>query len=82
LEVFKLKKMAVKDKNYIFSTTVDSSSARDEFLIELFSYSEDEDNHTEPKKVIHSFDELISFLENLDQDKIHELSKEPLAHTN
>lgn len=73
LEVFKLKNTAVKDTNYIFSTTVDPSNEQDEFLVELFSYSEDEDNHTEPKKVIHNFDELISFFENLDQDQIRKL---------
>lgn len=67
-----MEKTAIKDTNYIFSTTVDTSSDQDEFLIELFSCSEDEDNDIEPQKVIRNFDELISFFENFDQDKTRE----------
>ena len=67
-----MEQTAVKDTNYIFSTTLDPSNDQDEFLIELFSCLEDEANHIEPQKVIHNFDELISFFENFDQDKTHE----------
>ncbi|MCQ6276349.1 hypothetical protein JMM81_15640 [Bacillus sp. V3B] len=78
-------KTAIKDQNYMFSTSVDPSSNQDEFLIELFSYSEDEhdDKHSasEPKRVIHNFDELISFFGDFDQDKIRELYKDPLTGT-
>lgn len=54
-------------KNYIFSTSIDYSEDPDDFIIELF-YADDEEL-TQPKKIIHNFDELISFFENLDEDQ-------------
>ena len=64
-----MKKDQEKDENYIFSTSVDYSLDQDEFIVELFSCPEDEEKGVMPKKVIHNFDELISFFENLDEDK-------------
>ncbi len=56
-----------KEKNYIFSTSIDYSADPDEFIVELFC-PDDEEDSTTPKKVIRNFDELISFFENLDDD--------------
>ena len=47
------------------STSVEYSVDHDEFIIELFS----EDDHSSPEKIIHNFDELITFFESLDQEK-------------
>lgn len=57
-----------KDKNYVFSTSINSSESQDEFLIELFSCSEEDTDQEKPAKVIHDFDELITFFEGFDQD--------------
>jgi hypothetical protein len=57
-----------KDKNYVFTTSINTSENQDEFLIELFSCSEEESDQKKPEKVIHDFDELISFFESLDQE--------------
>jgi hypothetical protein len=68
--------------NYIFTTTLDSTKDKDDFVIELYSMYEDmaEFESSKPKKIIHNFNELISFFEELDeeeQDKKME-SKEPV----
>lgn len=60
-----MEKSKENEKNYIFSTSIDYSSDPDEFIVELFS-PDDEDTCSEPK-MIHDFDELISFFENLDE---------------
>jgi len=62
-----------KEKNYIISTSVNDSCNQDEFVIELFSYPEDDTEQTSPNKVIHNFDELICFFESLDQEKDRKL---------
>jgi hypothetical protein len=68
--------------NYFFTTTLDSTKDKDDFMIELYSMHEDmtEFESLQPEKFIHNFDELISFFEELDeeeQDKKME-SKEPV----
>ena len=65
MEVFIMIKENEQGKNYIISTSVDDSHNQDEFFIELFSESATQ--QSSPEKVIHNFDELISFFENLDQ---------------
>ena len=68
--------------NYFFTTTLDSTKDKDDFVIELYSTRKDitDLESLKPEKVIHNFDELISFFEELDeeeQDKKIE-SKEPV----
>ncbi len=55
------------DKNYIYYTSIDTSENQAEFLLELFTYSENDKEHIVPETVIHNFDELITFLENSEQ---------------
>ena len=62
-----------KDKNYVLSTSIDNSYNQDEFVIELFSCSENEAENSSPEKVIHNFDELITFFEGLDPEKTSRL---------
>lgn len=66
-----------KDKNYVFTTSIDNSDNQDEFLIELFS--EEDTEQKKPEKVIHDFDELISFFESLDQENESKNRKPKLA---
>nr|WP_295973630.1 hypothetical protein [uncultured Bacillus sp.] len=63
-----MEKSQDKEKNYIFLTSINYSSDPDDFIVELFC-PDDEEEDAEPKKVIRNFDELISFFENLDEDK-------------
>lgn len=58
------------DKNYLFSTSLDSSKDKDDFVIELYSITENQADleSLQPAKVIHNFDELISFFEELDEE--------------
>ena len=67
MEVFNMAQTINKEKNYIVSTSIDSSADPEDFIVELFC--PDDEENTEPKKVIHNFDELISFFENLDDEK-------------
>ena len=62
-----------KDKNYIISTSIDNSCNEDEFVIELFSCPENATEDSTPEKVIHNFDELITFFEGLDEEKTSRL---------
>ena len=57
-----------KDKNYIISTSIDNSYNEDEFVIELFSCPENATENSTLEKVIHNFDELITFFEGLDEE--------------
>lgn len=76
-----MEKSQDKEKNYIFSTSINYSADPEEFIVELFSPEDDEDG-AEPKKIIRNFDELISFFENLDEDKIAKKVKMQLAKKN
>lgn len=59
-------KKSLKMKNYyIFSTSIDHAADPDEFIVEVYSPNEAEEN-LEPKKVIRNFDELITFFESFD----------------
>jgi hypothetical protein len=69
-----MKKEQEKEENYVFTTSVDYSVDQDEFIVELFSCPEDEKEGVMPKKVIHNFDELISFFENLDEESNRKLT--------
>lgn len=60
--------MIKEDKNYIFYTTVGTTDEQDEFLLELFSCSDNDDDKV-PETTIHNFDELISFFENMEQEQ-------------
>jgi hypothetical protein len=62
-----------KDKNYIISTSIDNSYNEDEFVIELFSCPENAKENSTLEKVIHNFDELITFFEGLDEEKTSQL---------
>lgn len=62
-----------KETNYILSTSIDNAFNEDEFVIELFSCSENATENSTPEKVIHNFDELIIFFEGLDQEKTNRL---------
>jgi len=62
-----------KDKNYILSTSINNSYNQDEFVIELFSCSKHAAENSSPEKVIHNFDELITFFEGLDLEKTSRL---------
>jgi hypothetical protein len=57
--------------NYFFTSTLDSTKDSDDFVIELYSTGTDmTDLETLiPEKVIHNFDELISFFEELDKEE-------------
>ena len=68
MEVFKTMTKN-KETNYIISTSIDNSNHEDEFVIELFSCSE----NTTPEVIIHNFDELITFFEELDQEEADQL---------
>jgi len=56
-------------ENYIFTAALDSSDDKNDFIIELYSLEEDNHEPSEPEKIIHNFDELISFFEELDIDE-------------
>ncbi|WP_338452347.1 hypothetical protein R4Z09_10945 [Niallia oryzisoli] len=60
--------MIKEDKNYIFYTSVDTTDEQDEFLLELFSCSDNNEDQV-PETTIHNFDELISFFENMEQEQ-------------
>ncbi|MBB6447398.1 hypothetical protein [Bacillus benzoevorans] len=61
-----MEKSQDKEKNYIFSTSIEYSVDPEEFIVELFS-PEDYEDGAGPQKIIRNFDELISFFENLDE---------------
>ena len=55
------------EKNYQFVTSLNSSENKNDFIIEIYSLSNNEEvDSTSPEKAIHNFDELISFFEELD----------------
>ncbi|WP_071395045.1 hypothetical protein [Bacillus tuaregi] len=58
--------MKKEDKDYIFYTSIDTTEEQDEFLLELFSCSDDD--KIVPETTIHNFDELITFFENMEQE--------------
>ncbi|WP_394232271.1 hypothetical protein [Niallia oryzisoli] len=60
--------MKKEDKNYIFYTSVDIEEEQDEFLLELFSCSEHDEEKIIPETIIHNFDELITFFEQMEQE--------------
>lgn len=74
--------MNVDKGNYLFTTTLDSTKDRDDFAIELYSIGKDMTDLESliPDKVIHNFDELISFFEEMDEAEEDSViqSKEPL----
>ncbi|MFZ0444997.1 MAG: hypothetical protein WAM95_10280 [Bacillus sp. (in: firmicutes)] len=57
--------------NYFFTSTLSSTKDSDDFVIKLYSTGTDmTDLETLiPEKVIHNFDELISFFEELDEEE-------------
>jgi len=59
--------MKKEDKNYIYYTSIDTSENQDEFLLELFTCSENDEESIGRETVIHNFDELITFFENMEQ---------------
>ncbi|KAA9023591.1 hypothetical protein [Niallia endozanthoxylica] len=59
--------MKNEDKHYIYYTSIGTSENQDEFLLELFTCSENDEEHIVPETVIHNFDELITFFENMEQ---------------
>lgn len=48
-------------KDYIFTSEVSPNTDENEFIVEF--YQNESDTESEPIKVIHNFDELISFFE-------------------
>lgn len=68
--------------NYFFTTTLDSTKDKDDFVIEFYSIDKDTTDLESllPAKIIHNFDELISFFEELDNEGQDEKieSQEPL----
>lgn len=56
--------------NYIFTTLVSEHGNQDEFVIQLYKYLSDSDLENSPSRTISNFDELISFFEELDADKL------------
>lgn len=55
------------EKNYQFVTSLTTSESKNDFLIELYSLANNEKEDKKfPEKVIHNFDELISFFEEAD----------------
>ncbi|MFE8699318.1 hypothetical protein ACFYKX_01645 [Cytobacillus sp. FJAT-54145] len=56
--------------NYIFTTTVSDHGNHDEFVIQLYKYLSDSELENSPSRTISNFDELISFFEELDVDKL------------
>ena len=63
--------MNVTKGNYFFASTLDSTKDSDDFVIELYSTGTDMTDVESliPEKVIHNFDELISFFEELDEEE-------------
>ena len=58
--------------NYFFTATLNSTKDSDDFVIELYSTGSTDMTDLEtliPEKVIHNFDELISFFEELDEEE-------------
>lgn len=68
--------------NFLFTTTLDPTKDKEDFEIELYSIDSDltDLESVTPDKVIHNFDELISFFEELDEEEQDEKieSKESL----
>lgn len=59
-----MKASQVSIDEYIYVVSVDKSEDQDEeFLVELYPFSRDMNCSAPPKKVLHSFDELLLFLE-------------------
>ncbi|WP_338469366.1 hypothetical protein R4Z10_11060 [Niallia sp. XMNu-256] len=63
------------EKTYQFVASLTESEDKNEFNIEIFSLSEDSDEPSAPEIVIHNFDELISFFEELDDTDFNETEK-------
>lgn len=68
-----------KSPEFIYTSSINSYTNEDEFIIELFSLQEDEIMLTDdiekkeiPDQVIHNFDELINFFESMDQEDVKE----------
>ena len=55
------------ENNYMYMTSLDTTDNKEDFIIELYDLSEGQNEpSTAPVKVIHTFEELILFLEEPD----------------
>jgi hypothetical protein len=52
---------------YYFTTTVSEEHEQDDFIIEFFTNQPDDSSEDLPFKITKTFDELIDFLEQLDE---------------
>jgi hypothetical protein len=52
---------------YYFSTTVSEDHEKEDFIVEFFTNQPDHSSEDLPIKITKTFDELIDFLEQLDE---------------
>ncbi|MDZ5472736.1 hypothetical protein SM124_13465 [Bacillus sp. 31A1R] len=65
-----MKKVTKSNKQYIFSSSVSETNKENEFTVEFFQCTPEMNQEDNPYKVTNNFDELLNFLEELEETSI------------